>query len=723
MMSIKPVILCGGSGTRLWPLSTPEAPKQFQTLVGNETMIQQTVRRVVSKDRDGPIFERLLVVGSGRHESLLAKQLPGADLILEPFGRNSAPAVAAACLAASENEILLIMPADHHIEKPEQFLRAVQIGQTAAEGGSIVTFGIKPTHAATGYGYIESDGDAENAAIGRVKRFVEKPPKKDAEVYLEKGNYSWNSGIFLFKVSVMLDALRNYLPDMLSKMQSMLPDNQDGRWELDPEIFRNVEDISIDYAVMERESNIMVVPVNMGWSDLGGYAALWDLLSDPSRTTVASGPVLVDDSVNVFARSDGPIVAASGLKDVSIIAKNNLIMVAPLSDPNAAKSLGKMVQSLGAAINISDESSRVVRDLLSVSFKKWVECAWDDQNGGFVECLFMNGQPDKTSDRRVRVQARQIFSFAESIRLGLIDSAKPMTLIEKGLDFLDTTCRNPEGGWHHRLSATGDAIDKTRDLYDHAFIILAGATAYAATHQERALRIAIESIDYIDANLKDRDGGGYVDSGTDQTVRRSNPHMHLLEAFLAMYQATQDKQYLDRATEIVLLFETRFFDSKSNILREYFDGNWAPADGAEGELFEPGHHYEWATLLAMYDEVAARDTRSWRTRLIRTADQYGRSSTTGFAHNSVLFDGTLLDSNCRIWHQLEMFRARLFHPDTDAPGATDRVLADLIEGYFKPAIEGTWIDEVDSEGTVLSDRVPASILYHLVTAFSPALRK
>ncbi|CAN0243534.1 unnamed protein product, partial [Chrysoparadoxa australica] len=214
-----------------------------------------------------------LVVGSARHEALLQAQLPGADLILEPFGRNSAPAVAAACLVSAPDDLLLILPADHHIEHPEKFLEALAIGQAAAEAGAIITFGIQPTHAAIDYGYIEFSPSETEAKL--VKQFVEKPPLETAKAYLSSGQFLWNAGIFLFKASTMLDAFKQYAPSILDTVRSALGTPVNGIWRLDPSVFSEADSISIDYASMVNEDNIQVVPVDMGWSDVGDYGALW----------------------------------------------------------------------------------------------------------------------------------------------------------------------------------------------------------------------------------------------------------------------------------------------------------------------------------------------------------------------------------------------------------------------------------------------------------------
>ena len=720
-MKVKPVILCGGSGTRLWPLSTPQEPKQFQSLTAKQSMIELTSTRLHAKRIAGLEIDQTLVVGSKKHETLLRSQLPDARLILEPFGRNSAPAVAAACIVSDPSDLLLILPADHHIEKPEVFLEAIASAHHAAADGAIVTFGVKPTHPATGYGYIRS-GVTSNL-IKPVAEFVEKPPLEKAEQYARSGMYYWNAGIFLFRTSSMIEAFQKFAPEVLETVESSISSKRSTIIDLDPNRFEDVQDVSIDYAIMEREKNINVVPVDMGWSDVGGYDALWEMFSENEHDNVTFGPVITDQSRRLYVRSEGPLVSVSGLDNITVVAKPDVVMISPRSDPDSVKRLGSASQTNPDAHSITMQTSSAAKSLMWGAFECWGTRAWDTQNGGFVESLSMAGVPQPGIERRVRVQARQVFSYAQALLLGYENESVATAHVMNGLQYLSSTCRHPDEGWVHRISEHGRATDSTRDLYDHAFIILAGAAAYRATGKRLGLELAEEALSFIDSRLKDSAFGGYVEGmPADAKHRRANPHMHLLEAFLELFEATQDQKYLDRATEIVSLFERHFFDPQTDLLREYFEQDWSIAKGKKGQIFEPGHHYEWASLLCFHSRLTGRDTISWRRRLIATADRYGCENEPGFACNSVYVDGKVADDSRRIWHQLEKFRARLLHPETAFPGAADTFFAEMKTAYFNPMPNGIWIDDIDHSGQVRSKAVPASILYHVVTALKPALR-
>jgi mannose-1-phosphate guanylyltransferase/mannose-6-phosphate isomerase len=716
---IHPVILCGGSGTRLWPLSTPATPKQFLALTSDRSMIEETALRFASNTGHDLSFATPLVVGSKRHQSLLDQTLPGARKILEPFGRNSAPAVAAACLVSAPEDLILILSADHDIQDVPAFQDAIAIAAEAAADGSIVTFGIEPNHPATGYGYIKAS--AGDAAIKAVEQFVEKPDRATAQAYLEAGSYYWNAGIFLFKAGVMLEALKRFSPDILSGTQAAMAGCERRIMHLDPQAFEATPSLSIDYAVMEKAENVQTVPVNMGWSDIGGYHALHELLTEDARDNYMSGPVVLMESEGVYVRSEGPAVSVNGVSDLVIVATEHEIMITPTSDDSAVKRLGAEVQQNRHRLGISEAARQRAKDWLWKAFDVWAEKAWDSANGGFVEQLDLNGTPDTKADRRVRVQARQVYSFSQAIELGWSNKEAATKLIENGLEYIDTRLRHPDGGWVHTIAADGKPIDTKRDLYDHAFIILAGAAAYKATNNPRALKIADDALAYVEADLKDATHGGWFDTDSRSLPRRSNPHMHMLEAMLAYHDAAGDALALERARFSVNLFEKHFFDPSTNVMAEFFGEDWQPNTPPSQTIFEPGHHYEWATLLSMYDQVSGHDSLSWRRRLIRRADETGLNSATGFAINALRENGEITNSNSRLWHQLEMLRAYLLHPGVASRAKAEALLNKIFETYLDVGPEGGWMDEIDSSGAPASKTVPASMLYHVVTAFAPLI--
>lgn len=328
---IVPVILSGGSGTRLWPMSRPETPKQLLALTAEETMLQLTARRTLDEAR----FDPPIIVANDAHADTVETQLAKVGavpqaLILEPVGRNTAPAIALAALAADPGSPLLVMPSDHVITDPVSFRRAIEAALPLAEDGWLVTFGITPDKPETGYGYIEM-GEAIAAGVHRVARFVEKPDRATAESMLAAGGHAWNGGIFLFRADIFLGALAVHAPDMLAAVRAAMDDAERDGARIHPhaEHFAGSPSDSIDYAVMEKAERVAVVPVDMGWSDLGSWDALHALSRCDASDNACDGNAILIDSRNCLVRSDGPRIALVGVDDLIVVASGNDILILP----------------------------------------------------------------------------------------------------------------------------------------------------------------------------------------------------------------------------------------------------------------------------------------------------------------------------------------------------------------------------------------------------------
>ncbi|CAM4378262.1 mannose-1-phosphate guanylyltransferase/mannose-6-phosphate isomerase [Stenotrophomonas indicatrix] len=328
MTPIVPVILSGGSGTRLWPLSREAYPKQFLPLVGDDTMLQATWKRVASIAGAAPI-----VVANQEHRFMAAEQLreckvlPQA-LILEPVGRNTAPAIAIAALqalAGGNDALLLVLPSDHVVRNEAAFHAAVKQAAVAAEAGKLVTFGIVPTAAETGYGYIKA---ASGEGVRAVDRFVEKPDQATAEKYVSSGEYYWNSGMFLFKASRYLKELETLQPAILAACRAALDkaarDNDFIR--LDAEAFAASPNDSIDYAVMEKTADAAVVPLDAGWNDVGSWSALWEVSDKDADGNACHGDVIALDCKDSYAYGNR-LIAMVGLQDVVVVETDDAVFV------------------------------------------------------------------------------------------------------------------------------------------------------------------------------------------------------------------------------------------------------------------------------------------------------------------------------------------------------------------------------------------------------------
>jgi len=353
---IHPVILAGGSGTRLWPLSRPERPKQFLSLTGERSLFELAVMR--TQNTDG--FAPPLVVTNESQRFLLAEQLRSAGavdarILLEPEGRNTAPAIALAALLLCEDHTdpsMLVMPADHAITDMAAFHRAVETAATAASGDSLVTFGIRPAYPETGYGYIEAGEPlADGAGARRVRRFVEKPDRPTAERYLAAGNFLWNSGIFFFRARALIAALERFAPDILAACRAAIERRTDSPDFLRPDgaAFAAAPKNSIDYAVMEKAEDIAVVPADFGWSDIGSWSAVWDVVQRDGMGNAALGEVLAEDCRGCLFHTDGPAIAAVGVADLVVVSTADAVLVIPRARAQEVKRIVERLEAEGRA--------------------------------------------------------------------------------------------------------------------------------------------------------------------------------------------------------------------------------------------------------------------------------------------------------------------------------------------------------------------------------------
>jgi mannose-1-phosphate guanylyltransferase/mannose-6-phosphate isomerase len=343
---IYPVILSGGSGTRLWPMSRTLYPKQLLNLLGRDTLLQQAVLRMCGR----PGFAPPLLIANEEHRFIIAEQLrdisvvPGA-LLLEPVGRNTAPAACAAALALTETEpdpLMLVMASDHAIADVDAFLAAVDRAAAAARAGALVCLGVAPERPETGYGYIRRGPGLEGVdGAFAVGEFVEKPDAEQARKYIASGEYFWNSSIFMFPARVYLDELERLQPDMVASCREALASaSRDSDFvRLGKDAFSACVADSIDYAVMEHTRRAAVVPVSMGWSDVGSWDALWELGEKDQYENLISGNVIAEGTRNCYLRSEAGLVAAIGIEDLVVVATDDAVMVAPRNRTQEVKNL------------------------------------------------------------------------------------------------------------------------------------------------------------------------------------------------------------------------------------------------------------------------------------------------------------------------------------------------------------------------------------------------
>ena len=348
-MTIIPIILSGGAGTRLWPLSWGDHPKQFLPLVSEHTMIQETLLRLKDLEIGIPIVS----CGEG-HRFMVAQQIGEVSetkptILLEPMAKNTAPAIAAACCAAMKQDVdsvVVVLPSDHVIADVKSFQDAVRVAAINAEKGYLVTFGIVPTFPATGYGYVKATGKESDGAF-TLEKFVEKPCLEKAQEYISSGEYAWNSGMFVFKASTFLDELKNHSPEMAAlSVESFNKATVDTDFiRLDKDSFCKIKGDSIDYAVMEKTTKGRVVKLNAGWDDVGSWTALYDISEKDSELNVVKGKdVITLYTTSSYIYGGKRTVAAIGLNDVVIVDSDDALLVAAKDKIQDVKKVAEMIK-------------------------------------------------------------------------------------------------------------------------------------------------------------------------------------------------------------------------------------------------------------------------------------------------------------------------------------------------------------------------------------------
>jgi mannose-1-phosphate guanylyltransferase/mannose-6-phosphate isomerase len=732
-------VMSGGVGSRLWPLSREDNPKQFHSLAGERSMLVNTVHRMAARTEGAC---SVFLVAAERHAERIHFDLQGFDLkggrsIYEPVGRNTAAAVALAAqatLAEFGDALVMVVPSDHEISTQAEFWSTVERGVPAAMAGEVVVFGIVPAGPETGFGYIEAGAANSGRADLSVTRFVEKPDLSTAEKYVAAGNFYWNAGIFLFRASVMQTAFENHAADIWNAVSGALgaAERDDTGTHIPLASYEAIQSVSVDYAIIENLKNIAVVPAAFRWNDLGSWQSLLEVSPTDDKGNVIIGDVVAIDCEGTYLRSEGRLLSAIGLKDTAVVSTSDATFVAPVSQSQNVKRIVERLEKSGRletkrtpVHDMMPEpgayEKRVRHWLFQETLPLWSTAGVDSVNGGFHEALTFEGQPVQR-ERRTRTMARQIYAFAIAKQMGWDGPAK--ALVEHGIEFLTSRGRSKGGGWVKSFNVDGSVLDATEDLYDHTCILLALAHAHKVGN-ERAHSLAGETLAYVEQKLADRGGRGYFEDSAQTLPRRSNPHMHMLEACLAWHEATGDAAWLARARAIVDLFLEVFFDADSWTLGEFFGNDWSGLSSEKHAWTEPGHHFEWAWLLVTYAKAANQPGLiKYARKLYASAIANGLNRATGLAYDAVSKDGLPLVRTSRSWPQTEAIKAAIALDGTGGPDMKPEIesrVGRLFRWHIDPAPQGMWIDLIDERGRTKAQDVPASIFYHLVCALTAYL--
>lgn len=717
-MQLYPVIMCGGAGTRLWPASRPSRPKQFIRLSGNRTLFQEAVLRTKPLVSKGG---RIIVIGGQAHRAAILEQLHelgiAAQVLLEPEARDSAAAMAVAAAWTEQHDadgVNVFVASDHHIPDHAAFCKAVRRAAAAALEGRIVTLGVKPTTPSAAYGYIHPAG----SGLASVLRFVEKPDSEAAKSYIDRG-FLWNSGNFIISARVLLEELAHYAPDVLQSAKAAV-DGVGGEVVELGAAFLSAPKISIDYALMERTDRASVLPVDFQWSDLGA----WDTVAATGEGEF--GGHIFEDAEGCMARApEGVVIAALGVRNLAIVAESDAVLVCDLS---RAQDVRKVVERLRKSSPQHIDFLKPPQEELAAGalrFRDWLRLRalplWSAigqaDNGGFAELLNLDGRR-VVAERSARVQARQIYVFAQA---GLLGWQGPWRQnVRNGLDYLERTFQRPDGLVRTLVTHDGAPLNEEFRVYDQAFYLLALATAKKAGVDRSGRAEAVAHT--VREHLLDRadDRGAIVETG-DQPYQ-SNPHMHLLEAALAWAEISDDPAWVALAEQVAVLAMTIFMDCQTGRLKEFFQADWTPAQGEQGQLVEPGHQFEWAWLLARL-HVRSGDQECLRAAMtLFERGLEGVSARVQVAVDALDDTGGVRSRRARLWPQTEWLKAAILLAELCSPNEKGRFLLEAARAqralWNYLTGDGLWRDKRLENGCFIDEAAPASSLYHIVSAFT-----
>lgn len=737
-MSLVPIVLCGGSGSRLWPLSRKSTPKQFHNLATDKTMLCETLDRV-SASLSENIYEPARVIGSAQFQTLISEQSQSSTtdidrIILEPCMRDTCAAVAASICdlsVSNPDRIVLVLPSDHHVADVAGFSAVVKRAADAvAQSGGIMTIGITPSRPETQFGYIErAQGDGP---IYDVERFREKPDLAAAKAYLALGTFFWNAGIFMFRVGDMVQEFERQQPDIWRNacQASKLGEDKGNCLYLDPSSFEACEKISIDYGIMENAEQIRTVQAAFDWSDLGSWNQLHETAAKDNKGNVIIGDVVTTGVYNSYIRAVDRPVAIAGIDDIVVVSQPDALMIVNREKSFLVKDLHGMISKTSwppKTINTSGKQipylDRIHNWVFNQALPYWSLKGIDYQNGGVHEALDYAGNPVDLGQKRLRVLARQIYCYAQAHMLGWDGDCDK--ILNHCVDTLINTGWHEDGGFIHLYNLDGTVQDDRRDAYDQCFVLLGFANLWAAKKSPLAKEWGAKTLAFMDSALADPENGGFFETTEKTGTRRANPHMHFFEAMIGWYEATGEQVYLDRAAQIVDLFKSKFFDHENWRLHEIFDAAWKPLDNDVNHV-EPGHHYEWVWLLLRYvKHTGDTSIKDYARKLYATALSFGHYPKTDAVALTMHYDGSELSSTGRMWCQTEGLKAALAlkeHGMTVDGNLATRMLDQIFNRYLNTPQAGGWYDAADAEGRIVSTHMPSSTFYHVLCAFAEYMR-
>jgi mannose-1-phosphate guanylyltransferase/mannose-6-phosphate isomerase len=726
-----PVIMCGGSGTRLWPASRPARPKQFLPLVGERTLFAATVARVLRS----ALVERLVVVAGSGHAGPVLRELAAlgvaADVLLEPEARDSGPAIAAAAswIATRDPQgIAAVLASDHHVPDAAAFGAAIDTAAlAAAHHGRIVTLGIRPDSPSSAYGYIRP-GAALDASVRALDAFVEKPPAATAQRYLDEG-YLWNSGNFIAPASLLCSELAVLAPDVLAGAAEGVAGASlaGGAWLLGP-AFAQSRRLSFDFAVMEKTAKAAVLPVDLAWSDLGAWDAVQAARPQDSCGNSLTGAVVISGcSANLIQAAPGMVVAVRGVKGLAVIAESDSVLVTPLTQAQAVKELVDGLRTQGlpqtdlprqGPLTLRAAADSLRHWLFGSALPAWFAFGFDYQGWGAFEELDPAGRAD-AAPRRACVQLRQAWAFARAGDMGWTGPAG--LAASRALDAIRSIYRQPDGRIQALAAADGTILDAAARLDDQALALLAlSATACGNPGAEGEALALAETVGHSYAH----DRGGLAEAGP---AFLSRPLMHLLDAALAWRAAGQHPRWEELSDSLARHALARLIDPQSGATADGYGPDWTPLPGPGGPEIQPGHQFEWAWLLTRWWRASGDPAGLAAARRLYAAGAAGIDPTRGVVVDAMVTGGQLTERTARLGPQTGWLKAALILAEESGaegaePGGRARLVTQALQAvravqqFIPEELRGLWHAALEADGTPRAGPSPASALAHLVSA-------
>ncbi|MFD0916092.1 sugar phosphate nucleotidyltransferase [Pseudahrensia aquimaris] len=696
-------VLCGGSGERLWPISTPEKPKPFQRLFDERPLLEQTLQRL---SKYNPA--QTLIVGHQNHVPELALcagkfGIAPQNVLAEPASRNTAASIAlAACIAAQRDSdaVMIVSPSDHCIRRIRAHHDDLEVALSAAQDEALVLLGAQPHKADENFGYI-----LRNAAGGSVQSvdvFHEKPAPELAQALIDDGAL-WNTGIFVFKAATMVATFRRNQPEIMRAVERSIDTaHYDGRALYLGKAFAAALSLPFDTAIVEGHETCCALEITSDWDDLGSWSALLkNRLAETGQAIF--GPVEEIETTDSLLYSQGSKIYAKGVEGLAIIATDECVYVSPIEQADGARSF---LEASKNGLVVQDESQARVdraRDWLTGSaFPLWVSAGVDERFGGFSNALGLTGQ-SLSLTKTLSTQARQVIAFSVGALNNWHEDAG--RIAGHGIACLDAW-QTKDGAWPSERTENLDVLGATTRLYDLAQVLRA-CTAYRGLDAAVADDLAKRIIRMIGAMSNDIGFNSTAEASSG--VASADAHMHLIDAASGWHKATNDPLARGLAEGGWAAFFHYFYDERNWRVSELPDhkdraGPWSP-----------GHHFEWLRLWAAEDErLPAVEDFSIAQQLWASATAFGQTETRGLS--ALMVDGRGPGSNeTRAWVQSEHLRAAiaLGRPHTEIFAIFDS----LFHWHLSPSVAGLWHDRLETKGgTLRGSSVSASIFHHIVLA-------